>query len=45
MYIGTVPSTDSHIPTPTPPAVDAVAGPSNDGLLVIYMFSLLPTFC
>ena len=33
MYIGIV---------PTPPADP---GPGNDSLLLMYMFSLLPTFC
>ena len=42
MYIGTVPSTDPHIPTP--PAA-AGPGPSDDGLLLMYIYSLLPTFC
>ena len=46
MYIGTVTSNDPDIPTP-PPAAVAVAGPgsSDDGLLLMYIYCLLPTFC
>ena len=44
MYTGTVILNDPHIPTPTPAAV-AGPGPSDDGLLLMYIYCLLPTFC
>ena len=39
MYIGTVPSTGPIIPTPP------IVPPAANGLLLMYMYSLLPTFC
>ena len=44
MYVGTVPSTDPHILTSTPAAVPD-PDPSDDGLLLMYIYCLLPTLC
>ena len=43
-YVGTDPPTDPEIPTTTP-AATAVSRRSDPGLLLMYIYCLLSTFC